>query len=586
MFVNAVKYDEKQRVVKKESHNDYPSLDFYQYITNDMIRTLFRTIFMLSKDDLLTYLLRVCKLKNGDKMDKNAVERKDIRLTINRFNYEKFVDVIDQIQIMRTNFAYLYSYENKRIDWFQIITYINNCEVNFLNMLENFELNALWIDKLIIDQKIHNFIKVAKTNMKKLVKYFTDEKIEYITEKTRTRQDWFDEINSAVDYLKGDSDLLNILSPMTTNVDARRDREFMSENGIGDLHPLIKQKFVAKLYQSDYVKVDFIIAKFIKTMYYRYGDKKDKGLRLQLLFLNKYNLIDQTDVTFADMDNSVVMMLINIQYLVSNSNREFINVIRGFLENFILLCGKLINKLIIRKDKSVSSYHLLSEVKKLSKIFVVFKQPGQPEITSADISRDLIITIKNLLTLSNDLLIAISKYKTPNVPYLVQSKLIVDTERRRTKHMEELESEIMSEFEKDIESENKTKEEKERNRERERNIQPATVAHDVSEVNNSPNPYVVVETDSLEKLESTIDNISESNKQLFGLIIDKPGDLTALYISISIILNIDLSYLTAGKFPDWNRAASGWLYDIPRFESGNHYLRLKEYVRPENYSPK
>ena len=70
----------------------------------------------------------------------------------------------------------------------------------------------------------------------------------------------------------------------------------------------------------------------------------------------------------------------------------------------------------------------------------------------------------------------------------------------------------------------------------------------------------------------------------FGLVVDRLGDMTALYKAVAIRLELRLPPEIERKVADRKNAATGWLYDIVQFESGAYYTRQHDYIKPELYA--
>ena len=70
----------------------------------------------------------------------------------------------------------------------------------------------------------------------------------------------------------------------------------------------------------------------------------------------------------------------------------------------------------------------------------------------------------------------------------------------------------------------------------------------------------------------------------YGLVVDRPGDMTALYKAVAIRLDLRLPPEIERKVADRKNAATGWLYDIVQFESGAYYTRQHDYIKPELYA--
>ncbi|NBR87983.1 MAG: hypothetical protein EBT61_21210 [Verrucomicrobia bacterium] len=96
---------------------------------------------------------------------------------------------------------------------------------------------------------------------------------------------------------------------------------------------------------------------------------------------------------------------------------------------------------------------------------------------------------------------------------------------------------------------------------------------------------VVLEAKTPEALERMVARLPKHGPSLvFGLVVDRPGDMTALYKAVAIRLNLHLPPEIEGKVADRKNAATGWLYDIVQFESGAYYTRQHDYIKPELYA--
>ena len=96
---------------------------------------------------------------------------------------------------------------------------------------------------------------------------------------------------------------------------------------------------------------------------------------------------------------------------------------------------------------------------------------------------------------------------------------------------------------------------------------------------------VVLEAKTPGDLEKMVARLPKHGPSLvFGLVVDRPGDMTALYKAVAIRLNLHLPPEIEGKVADRKNAATGWLYDIVQFESGAYYTRQHDYIKPELYA--
>ena len=96
---------------------------------------------------------------------------------------------------------------------------------------------------------------------------------------------------------------------------------------------------------------------------------------------------------------------------------------------------------------------------------------------------------------------------------------------------------------------------------------------------------VVVEFPSLAALEEQASGVSPTSRarHIYALVVDRPGDMTALYKAVAISLGMRPPPGVEGRVADRRRGATGWLYDIVRLESGASYTRLHSYIQPELY---
>ena len=101
----------------------------------------------------------------------------------------------------------------------------------------------------------------------------------------------------------------------------------------------------------------------------------------------------------------------------------------------------------------------------------------------------------------------------------------------------------------------------------------------------SASQNIVIEAKTSADLENMVAQIPKQGPRLaYGLIVDRPGDMTALYKAVAIRLNLRLPPEFEKKVADRKNAATGWLYDIVRFETGAYYTRMREYIKPELYA--
>lgn len=111
------------------------------------------------------------------------------------------------------------------------------------------------------------------------------------------------------------------------------------------------------------------------------------------------------------------------------------------------------------------------------------------------------------------------------------------------------------------------------------------IVHDVSEIPAGTRSDVVIEAQSAEALDAMVARLPESGPRLvYGLVVDRPGDHVALYKAVAICLKMRPPPAVEKQVASRKNAATGWLYDIVRFESGAYYSRLREYIKPELYA--
>lgn len=116
-------------------------------------------------------------------------------------------------------------------------------------------------------------------------------------------------------------------------------------------------------------------------------------------------------------------------------------------------------------------------------------------------------------------------------------------------------------------------------------VDPVIFTPDVDAVSATARTDVVLEATSTAALEDKVGRLPAAGPRLvYGLVVDKPGDMVALYKAVAIALKLKLPEEIARKVADRKRAATGWLYDVVRFESGAYYTRLREYIKPELYA--
>jgi hypothetical protein len=112
-----------------------------------------------------------------------------------------------------------------------------------------------------------------------------------------------------------------------------------------------------------------------------------------------------------------------------------------------------------------------------------------------------------------------------------------------------------------------------------------SVVRDVTAIPAGSHTDFVVEASSTASLEEMVGRLpATGGRMLYGLVVDRPGDMIALYKAVAICLKLRPPPEVAAKVADRKNAATGWLYDIVRFESGAHYTRLHEYIKPELYA--
>lgn len=96
---------------------------------------------------------------------------------------------------------------------------------------------------------------------------------------------------------------------------------------------------------------------------------------------------------------------------------------------------------------------------------------------------------------------------------------------------------------------------------------------------------VVLEAKTPEDLEGMVARLPKHGPSLaYGLVVDRPGDMTALYKAVAIRLELRLPPEIERKVADRKNAATGWLYNIVQFESGAYYTSQHDYIKPELYA--
>jgi hypothetical protein len=96
---------------------------------------------------------------------------------------------------------------------------------------------------------------------------------------------------------------------------------------------------------------------------------------------------------------------------------------------------------------------------------------------------------------------------------------------------------------------------------------------------------VVLEAKTPEDLEGMVARLPKHGPSLaYGLVVDRPGDMTALYKAVAIRLELRLPPEIERKVADRKNAATGWLYNIVQFESGAYYTSQHDYIKPEFYA--
>ena len=112
-----------------------------------------------------------------------------------------------------------------------------------------------------------------------------------------------------------------------------------------------------------------------------------------------------------------------------------------------------------------------------------------------------------------------------------------------------------------------------------------TFASDPDTVISSAGQKVVLKAKTPEDLEGMVARLPKHGPSLvFGLVVDRPGDMTALYKAVAIRLDLRLPPEIERKVADRKNAATGWLYNIVQFESGAYYTSQHDYIKPELYA--
>jgi hypothetical protein len=110
------------------------------------------------------------------------------------------------------------------------------------------------------------------------------------------------------------------------------------------------------------------------------------------------------------------------------------------------------------------------------------------------------------------------------------------------------------------------------------------VIESTSNFHQTSNQAVII-SDNQKKLDNELNKLGQaplSELTLYGFVVDKPGDMTALQKAIAFNLGLDSPANISSQNADWNNAATGWLYNVVQSNNG-HYISFRDYIVPGRY---
>lgn len=112
---------------------------------------------------------------------------------------------------------------------------------------------------------------------------------------------------------------------------------------------------------------------------------------------------------------------------------------------------------------------------------------------------------------------------------------------------------------------------------------PDIEAHFSKEVSPAAHGALVLEAASESELDAKLARAPDVAARLYGLVVDKPGDLVALYKAVAINIGTRTTAEIKSKRADVANAATGRLYTATRLPTGGYYKQFRDYVKPALY---
>jgi len=112
---------------------------------------------------------------------------------------------------------------------------------------------------------------------------------------------------------------------------------------------------------------------------------------------------------------------------------------------------------------------------------------------------------------------------------------------------------------------------------------PDIEAHFSKEVSPAAHGALVLEAASESELDAKLARAPDVAARLYGLVVDKPGDLVALYKAVAINIGVRTTAEIKSKRADVANAATGRLYTATRLPTGGYYKQFRDYVKPALY---
>ena len=144
-----------------------------------------------------------------------------------------------------------------------------------------------------------------------------------------------------------------------------------------------------------------------------------------------------------------------------------------------------------------------------------------------------------------------------------------ETMQRKKKEYSENEMQREMQRKKQDYSENETKDEQNMK-------EKSHLLSDTSKVN-------IVVSNSKEDVYEFIKHVDEKINEFYVLVVDKPGDINALYKAASIVMRASAPSDLKDKITDRRHGATGWLIKAKRLKNGEFELEVVEYINSQFY---